>query len=35
MKVVVVEAASRDLLDIGRAIAKDSPQRAGSFVAEL
>jgi plasmid stabilization system protein ParE len=35
MKVVVSDAAYRDLLDIGRAIAKDSPRRAISFIDEL
>jgi toxin ParE1/3/4 len=35
MKVVVSEAAYADLLEIGRAIAKDNPVRAISFVDEL
>jgi toxin ParE1/3/4 len=35
MTVVLTEAAYSDLLEIGRAIAKDSPGRALSFVDEL
>jgi toxin ParE1/3/4 len=35
MKVVVSEAAYADLLEFGRAIAKDNPVRAISFVDEL
>jgi toxin ParE1/3/4 len=35
MRVVISEAAYADLLDIGRAIARDSPGRAFSFVDEL
>jgi plasmid stabilization system protein ParE len=35
MRVVVSEAAYADLLDIGRAIARDNPARAISFVDKL
>jgi plasmid stabilization system protein ParE len=35
MRVVLTDAAYVDLLDIGRAIGKDSPGRAISFVDEL
>ncbi|MBK5960626.1 plasmid stabilization protein [Rhodoplanes elegans] len=35
MKVVVTAAALADLVEIGRAIAGDNPERAESFVAEL
>jgi hypothetical protein len=35
MRVVVSEAAYADLLDIGRAIARDNPARGISFVDEL
>jgi toxin ParE1/3/4 len=35
MRVVLTETAYSDLVEIGRAIAKDSPGRALSFVDEL
>ena len=35
MRVALTESAFADLLEIGRAIAKDSPARALSFVDEL
>ena len=35
MKVAVTNAALADLLQIGRAIATDNPQRAETFVSEI
>lgn len=35
MKVVVTDAAFADMLEIGNAIAKDSPHRAETFIDEL
>ncbi|RAI41508.1 type II toxin-antitoxin system RelE/ParE family toxin [Rhodoplanes roseus] len=35
MKVVVTEAAFSDLIEIGRAVARDDPTRAETLVSEL